>query len=274
MHNICSHVVSKKKTMFLVLLFCLLTSVSYAGEAEEGFFKAAETGNVSEVNRFLEQGVNVNAKDKDGNTALILALANDRQEVVNAIIEKGAEVNAKNFNDDTPLMLASRYGSLAGVKALLEKGAEVNAKTKSGMTAFLLASMEGRLDVVNTLLGNGADIGAKDDNGYTALMLASNHCHLDSVKLLLEKGVDINMKTKDLLQSALSLAAMSPGNKDVVKFLLDKGADIEIFHYTSVPGAIQTDAWVTPKTDDEVGKLLDNAIEIAKQKDEERKKGQ
>ena len=58
-------------------------------------------------------------------------------EIVKALLDKGADVNAKSKDGVTALMWASQDGHTEIVKALLiDKGADVNAKSEKGWTAF------------------------------------------------------------------------------------------------------------------------------------------
>ena len=44
------------------------------------------------------KGADVNAKDYNGTTALIMAIRNGYTEIVSRLLEKGADVNAKDYN--------------------------------------------------------------------------------------------------------------------------------------------------------------------------------
>ena len=58
------------------------------------------------------------------------------------LLQNGADVNAKNNNGETALIMSSMYGANPEVvRILLENGADVNAKTNDGKTAFLWASV-------------------------------------------------------------------------------------------------------------------------------------
>jgi len=60
-------------------------------------------------------------------------------EIVKMLIEKGAEVDARDRDGHTPLMLAAIYGCNQTIQVLLEAGADPRAKTKSGNTAVIYA---------------------------------------------------------------------------------------------------------------------------------------
>jgi ankyrin repeat protein len=146
--------------------------------------------------------------------------------------DKGADVNAKDNNGDTALMEASRKdvlmkahleGHLELVRLLLDKGADVNAKDNNGDTALMQASRKGHLDVVRALLDKGADVNAKNNNGDTALngasKMASRKSDLEVVRVLLDKGADVNAKNKNG-DTALNAASAT----EVVTMLLGAGA--------------------------------------------------
>ncbi len=98
-------------------------------------FSAAKEGNIEEVRRLVESGVDVNVKDNDGRTPLHFAAGLGYIEVVKYLISKGAYVNVKeNAHGATPLHLAAEFGQIEVVKYLISKGAEVNVKDNYGNT--------------------------------------------------------------------------------------------------------------------------------------------
>src|SRR5947209_6464390 len=75
----------------------------------------------------LRQGVNVNATEPDGTTALHWASYRDDLESADLLLRAGADVNARNDLGATPLWAASQNGSEAMVRRLLAAGANPNA---------------------------------------------------------------------------------------------------------------------------------------------------
>ena len=70
----------------------------------------------------------------------------------------GAEdVNLKDEQGQTVLMLAAQNGSLDHLKALLAGGAELNAKDENGNTALMFAANKGHADCLKALLAAGAE---------------------------------------------------------------------------------------------------------------------
>ncbi|KAH8585593.1 ankyrin repeat-containing domain protein, partial [Bisporella sp. PMI_857] len=83
-------------------------------------------------------GLDVEAADSFGRTALHHASDNGHLEVVTLLLEKGADLEAADIYGKTALHHASRNGHLEVVTLLLEKGADVKARDKIyGQTPLL-----------------------------------------------------------------------------------------------------------------------------------------
>src|SRR6516225_5427257 len=99
---------------------------------------AIRDGDLKAVRARLDAGLDVNARDADGNTPLLLAAVYAGPECVELLLKKGADVNAKNKFEATPLHRAATNYEKA--KLLIDAGADVKAKTKSGRTVLTLAA--------------------------------------------------------------------------------------------------------------------------------------
>ena len=154
-------------------------------KAQEELFQRAENGTLTQwgIVFSLLRGTDVEAKNDNGLTALMLASSKGHLEIVRLLIEAGANVNAKR-DDWTALMSASRNGHAQVVRLLVDAGADVNTKGSDGWTPLMLASWEGHLEVVRLLVDAGADVNTKGSDGWTALMWASLKGHLEVVRLL------------------------------------------------------------------------------------------
>lgn len=124
-------------------------------------YEAAEKGDLPAVKRHIKMGANVNARDKDGRTALRWAAARGHLNVVKLLVEKGANVDGKNRRGSTPLMRAAGNGKMGVVRFLVATGADVNARDKEGRTACVYASKHHLKAMVKYLVSKGADMRAK-----------------------------------------------------------------------------------------------------------------
>jgi ankyrin repeat protein len=137
------------------------------------------------VQWLAEQGVDLNARSKSGDTPLIMALSRDRVNVVAFLIEKGADLRAVESNGNTLLHRAARKRSPEQAKLLLAHGADVNAKDAHGATPLhRAADTKSAIETLKLLLASGADRTAKDNDGQTALDYATKAKNEAAIKLL------------------------------------------------------------------------------------------
>ncbi len=200
--------------------------------------KSAEFGYLDEVKHWLTpklfgliKAADVNLRDENQNTPLILAAQNGHTHVVKLLLEKGAGVNAKNIESYTPLIASSRNGHEEIAALLLEKGADINAaKTVSniGWTPLIFAAVNGHTAVVKMLVEKGADVNAKDEVSFTPLMGSAKYGFKEIATILLEHGADVNIAKigDDLGWTALHFAAWQ-GQTAVAEILINHGAPIE-----------------------------------------------
>ena len=106
-------------------------------------------------------------------SSLILALAYTGLELpTQLLLEKGADIESKNPNDGTPLILAAREKHKAVMQVLLGKGANVNAASKFGNTPLMFAVKSGDESLVSMLLEKGAKVNRKNQDGKTTIDFA------------------------------------------------------------------------------------------------------
>ncbi len=115
------------------------------GNGTQALFALVKNGKTDAVMQLLVNGVNVNATDSKGETALFKAAAANDADMVNTLLASNANPNiaAKNPKDrniTTPLMYAAYHCSMSMVQALLNKGVNRSATNpNSANTAYWLA---------------------------------------------------------------------------------------------------------------------------------------
>jgi len=183
-------------------------------------YTAAYIGDLQRVEKFIDDGADVDAKDQKDQTALHYAAKAGQIAVAKLLIANGADVNV-NAGEWTPLQEAAYY-SKEMVELLLAKGANINTGKWTALHSALDAE---RFDIVELLLAKGADANIRDDKGRTPLHIAAWYAAVSKptiVELLLSKGADINLKDNND-KTALSYA-IENGYTEIVELLRKHGA--------------------------------------------------
>jgi ankyrin repeat protein len=131
---------------------------------------------------------------KIGQPSVHAASEGGQIDVVRSLLDQGLDVDERDRSRWTPLAVASRNGQLQVAKLLIERSADVNSRGTNGWTPLLLASRNGHLDIVQLLLDHNADLSACQRSQRTALDNASVYGHLEIAKLLLERGANANVR--------------------------------------------------------------------------------
>ena len=157
--------------------------------------EAVKTGDIDSARKLLSGGADVDSRDSEGSTLLMLASHAGNLAMVLALIKAGAEVNACDERGWTPLMKAAYNDELdrgfADVaQALIDAGANVEMPISYGVRPLMLAAGYGETAVVETLLKAGADVTARNEGGLTALMMVKQKHYVDVINLLHEAERD------------------------------------------------------------------------------------
>lgn len=110
-------------------------------------FNFARTGDATLL-EYIDQGVNVDLTNQDGNTFLMLAAYAGQLELVKGLIERGADVDKTNDRNQTPLAGVIFKKEDAIVDVLLDAGANPQAGQPNSIDT---AKMFGRDDLVERL---------------------------------------------------------------------------------------------------------------------------
>jgi hypothetical protein len=163
--------------------------------------------------------------DKMGNLPLQLAIIKNNQEMVELLIQLGADVNAKNDNSKTSLMLAAFYGNLNIVMILRQNNASYEIKDRSGMVAIHYAVDGGDPTTLEWMISDGADVNAKDDvNHWTPLLRAASvNSTADIARILIRYNAKVDVMDKQM-KNPLMIATVN-GNLPFVQVLVESGAN-------------------------------------------------
>lgn len=152
----------------------------------ESFVSAADEGKLKKVKEYITSGVNVNAINYEGESALINAAACGHINVVKALLQAKANPDIFCLNKDgtfktTALMeLPMAHWNkkrIEIIQELINYGASINLKDSYGRTALMFFldwndSLDEQYEAIKLLLSNGAEVNVKDVDGFTVMMKA------------------------------------------------------------------------------------------------------
>ena len=206
--------------------------LDFSGQA---FLAEVSKNNEEAVDLFIKAGIPIDAKNKKGQTALTIAAEKGNVNMLGKLTTLDAALlSHADADGNTALMIAARQGKEESVKALIEKGAEVNYVVPAieGAATPLQAVLDvadfsaAHMIVTNSLLQHGATVTGKNTAGRFPLLFAAEHGRTDAAALLIEKGAEVN--DTDLKGNFPLLLAACKGESALVTLLLDKGANMQM----------------------------------------------
>ena len=196
-------------------------------------FAAARRGCETEAQKLLDLGAAIEARDREGATALARAAEAGKLRLVNLLLSRGANVNARAVNGSTPLFYATQEDRANIVGVLLDHGADPNLPGRSGLSPIEASAYNDSPGVAKLLLQHGAKPDAVDESGKGAMVYAAGRGNTPVVALLLDAGVDVNQRYGHNLTALMWAAGhdASAGSQDIeatVKLLLARGAKTDL----------------------------------------------
>jgi len=118
------------------LLLTTIAAVLVVGcgnpEADKALrFAAKSSGNIEAAKQAIDDGADVNAKDKRGRTPLLFAASKGYWTFVKFLINEGADVNAKSDEGKTPLDRAISFNRTETIALLRKHGGKRGVELKA-----------------------------------------------------------------------------------------------------------------------------------------------
>ncbi|EKX38334.1 hypothetical protein GUITHDRAFT_61596, partial [Guillardia theta CCMP2712] len=141
--------------------------------------EAAATGNLEQITRLLNNGVNVNEADYDGRTALHLACCEGHLHAVESLLKAQANVHCQDRFTGTALEDSVRHHfnnrTSTQIQELLRKhGASLEHKMQEYAAKMCFYASQGMLDNIKILVENGIAVNVGDYDSRTPLHLAAS----------------------------------------------------------------------------------------------------
>ena len=132
----------KTYSLFSVLLVSLaLTACSTNAVNERELLVHASRGDIDAAREMVEAGIDLGVVDvESGNGMLAYAASNGHNDFMRFLLDNGLDVDHRNYNGITPLMLAVSAGNYEGIEILALAGADLELRNYApGFTAYMIA---------------------------------------------------------------------------------------------------------------------------------------
>ena len=190
--------------------------------------KACEKNYIDAINVLLEAGADTLRADNNCKTCLMCAVdGNCSNEVLQAIIDHGADVNAKNIQNYTALMVACLKGNVHAINVLVKTGSDINTADIDGNTC-LMHAVRGHCskEVLQAIIDHGVDVNATNKENHTALMSACQYDDVDAITVLLGSGADPNI-ANDNGDTCFHIVVIKSFSKKVIQTIIDHGVNVD-----------------------------------------------
>ena len=157
------------------------------------------------VNLLLSKNANPNIQDKNGNTALHLAVINAHNskeyskyiEVINALIKYNANVNILNNKNQLALNISVSNNDTEISNILINAKSELN-NIDNGYAPIHVAVKNNNISIVENLLLNGANVDMKDKRGYSPLAIAVENNNYEMCRKIIRSNATVDSKAIEL----------------------------------------------------------------------------
>lgn len=180
------------------------TTTPPRGTPQDGkaLLDAARKGDAAGVRAALDRGADIEARDGDRRTPLLLAAIDDHVEAARILVAAGADPDARDYRDDTAWLVTGVTGSVEMARTLLPANPDLTLRNRYGGTSLIPAGEHGHVEYVRFVTTNTRiDVNHVNDLGWTALLEAvilgdGGPDHQEVVRLLLAAGADPGIADK------------------------------------------------------------------------------
>ncbi len=245
-----------KILVMIIQAGCSVNDTDSVGTSAAGI--AIDSGNSSGFQTLLDNGLNINLKERGTDPVVLYAYKKNAKSAFTALVKKGADtslkdgagnsilhlvaekddrlfyntlaplnpdLNIKNGAGKTPLFLAIEKGNLQFAKMLLDQKDKIDLKAKDSQRMSLLhylAAAKGGITLLSALEVDKQQVSEPDASGRTPLALAVRANMVDNAAFFIKNGADT--RGDDWLGSKLVISAYEQ-SKAMLNLLLLNGAD-------------------------------------------------
>ena len=164
--------------------------------------EAAAAGDADTVAVALRAGADLETRDANGRTALLLAAMQDHLAVARLLVGLGADPDALDDRHDTPWLVTGVTGSVPMLEVLLPARPDLTIRNRFGGISVIPAAERGHVDYVRRVVQTGIDVDHVNDPGWTALLEAvvygdGSPPYQEIVRILLAAGADPTIQDRN-----------------------------------------------------------------------------
>ncbi|MEQ6280687.1 ankyrin repeat domain-containing protein [Kluyvera huaxiensis] len=192
------------------------------------YLLAAQQGELAKLKSCLRQVVDINACNRQGQTAITLASLNKKYDCVAALIDAGVDINKQDQTCLNPFLISCLNNDLTLLRLILPARPDLNRLTRFGGVGLTPACEKGHLEIVKELLiRSNINVNHTNFVGWTPLLEAivlndGGEIQQTIVALLLEHGASPYMTDK-YGKTPLELAR-EKGYEEIAQLLIAAGA--------------------------------------------------
>ena len=161
-------------------------------QLNEILFETASHGCLDTAKLLIEAGASIRARDRFGNTPLLVAARSGQNDILQYLLSLGSDVNRLNLAESSALLRAVKSNRRKTVRLLLKAGADVQMANRQGISPLLAATFNGSNRIFKLLLDAGADPMVIDKSGKGTMVYAAGKGYIGILKQLLDAGIDVN----------------------------------------------------------------------------------
>jgi len=155
------------------------------------------------IDKFIEKGSNINMVDSNGNSPIMYAIQKNHLSTVDLLINNGGDINIKNKKDETALNIARNMKNKPIINYLYDKGYNVYNTENNEITFEMMKQImaDNNKELLERLIKNNKfNINSKEsDTGNTLLHIAVENENIDMVGFIVNNGADKSIENNDSL---------------------------------------------------------------------------
>jgi ankyrin repeat protein len=220
----------KQAFPWMMLSLCLAAATVRGVDYDSALLEAVEAGDIQRAVESLDKGADLETRNKEGWTPLIIAIRKRSPDLARELVARGADVNGQSSSaiGSTVIHFATELDDPSFMNLLVRKGARVNALARNGHTPLYSAVINGKLKAALFLCSKGADTNAviRNEHGRSYSMFFAAALSNNTNLLQMFWPSDDRVDKRNNTGSTALMEAAKQETPDVLRYLIAHGADV------------------------------------------------